>query len=43
MEPDGIVSAKELWSEVFKEDEIPAIDFPFDGLQKATKGILCNL
>ena len=37
--PDGIVSAKELWSEVFKEDEIPAIDFPFDGLQKATKGI----
>ncbi len=37
--PDGIVKATELWGEVFKPDEIPAIDFPFDGLQKATKGI----
>jgi twinkle protein len=37
--PDGIVGANELWEEVFKPDEFPAMDFPFDGLQKASRGI----
>ena len=37
--PDGIVSASDLWEEVFKNDEIPSMDFPFEGLQRATKGI----
>jgi twinkle protein len=37
--PDGIVSGSDLWDVVAKEDVVSQVDYPFDSMNKLTKGL----
>lgn len=37
--PDGIISGKDLWDEVSKEEVVQSIPYPFDGMNDKTKGL----
>ncbi len=37
--PDGIISGKDLWSKVIEEDAIATVMYPFEELNKKTKGL----
>lgn len=37
--PDGIISGKDLWQEVVKEDLTSSVPYPFSGLNEKTKGL----
>jgi twinkle protein len=37
--PDGIVSGKDLWDAVSREDIISTVDYPFEGLNRITRGL----
>ena len=37
--PDGIVSGKDLWSLVAKEDVTATVDYPFSGMNTKTRGL----
>ena len=37
--PDGIISGKDLWQEVVKEDDRASVPYPFAGLNEKTKGL----
>jgi twinkle protein len=37
--PDGIIAAKELWSKVAEEDVIATVMYPYEELNKKTKGL----
>jgi twinkle protein len=37
--PDGIISGKDLWQEVVKEDDRASVPYPYAGLNEKTKGL----
>lgn len=37
--PDGIISGKDLWEQVAKEDTTSSVPYPFNGLNEKTKGL----
>lgn len=37
--PDGIVAGTDLWETVEKDDPVPAVPYPWDGLQAMTRGL----
>jgi twinkle protein len=37
--PDGIISGKDLWQEVVKEDDRASVQYPYAGLNEKTKGL----
>jgi twinkle protein len=37
--PDGIISGKELWEEVSKQEAIQAVPYPYAGVNEKTKGL----
>lgn len=37
--PDGIISGKDLWEQVAKEDLTASVPYPFTGLNEKTKGL----
>lgn len=37
--PDGIISGKDLWEQVAKEDAVVSVSYPYRALQEKTKGL----
>ena len=37
--PDGIISGKDLWDKIVQEDIMSTVDYPFEGLNRITRGL----